>query len=84
VTQPWVINIFKSLKNGYLQRTLNRFPWPLNEIAYRYCVGSELSKARSAEFNFAAASAKKRLQKGLSDDDHDFMRFMMKHDADKG
>jgi hypothetical protein len=43
-----------------------------------------MSKAQSAEFNFAATIAKTCLQKGLSDDDHDFMRFMMNHDANKG
>jgi hypothetical protein len=79
-----VVNVFKSLKDSFLQRTLNRFPWPLNQLAYRYWVDSTLTQARKAEFGFAAASAKKRLSRGVDEGKHDFMSYMLKNNDEKG
>lgn len=84
VSQPWVTNVFKSLKNGYLQRTLNRFPSPLNRWALRYWNNSNLTQARKAEFNFAVTSAKTRMARGVDESKHDFMSYMLSNNDDKG
>ncbi|KLU89742.1 hypothetical protein MAPG_08711 [Magnaporthiopsis poae ATCC 64411] len=81
---PWVANVFRSLKDGFLQRTLKRFPYPLSQLAYRYWTESALTAARKAEFGFAVASAKKRLARGVDEGKHDFMSYMLKNNDDKG
>ncbi|KAK8062765.1 Cytochrome P450 [Apiospora hydei] len=81
---PWVTNIFGSIKQSYLQRILNRFPWPLNRIAYRIVVDDELSQARKAEFNFATERARERLERGITMEKHDFMSYMLKYNDEKG
>ncbi|KAI6377235.1 hypothetical protein MCOR31_001300 [Pyricularia oryzae] len=81
---PWVVNVFRSLKNGYLQRMLNRFPYPLNKLAFDYYSNATLSQARKDEFGFAVASAKKRMARGVDEGKHDFMSYMLKNNDDKG
>ncbi|KAK8029628.1 hypothetical protein PG993_010919 [Apiospora rasikravindrae] len=81
---PWVTNIFGSIKQSYLQRILNRFPWPLNRIAYRIVVDNELSQARKDEFNFATDRARERLERGITMEKHDFMSYMLKYNDVKG
>ncbi|KAL8387040.1 hypothetical protein RB595_010202 [Gaeumannomyces hyphopodioides] len=81
---PWVANVFRSIKDGFLQRTLSRFPHPLNRLAYRYWTDSALVQARKAEFGFAVASAKKRLARGVDEGKHDFMSYMLKHNDERG
>lgn len=83
VSQPWVTNVFKSLKGGFYQRTLNRFPSPLNKWALKYWTNSGM-EARKAEFMFAVTSAKSRMARGVDEGKHDFMSYMLKNNDDKG
>ena len=76
-------NVFKSLKRGFLQRTLNRFPAPLNNWALNHWTDSSLAGARKAEFNFAVTSAKTRMARGVDEGKHDFMSYMLKNNNDK-
>ncbi|KAK8137100.1 hypothetical protein PG984_005040 [Apiospora sp. TS-2023a] len=82
--QPWVTNIFGSVKQSYLQRILNRFPWPFNRLAYHIMVDEKLSKARKDEFSFAADRAKERLARGITMEKYDFMSYMLKYNDEKG
>lgn len=76
--------IFMSLKTGYLQRTLSRFPAPLNRWALKYWSNSTGAQARKSEFNFAVTSAKTRMARGVDEGKHDFMSYMLKNNDDKG
>ncbi|KAK6863710.1 hypothetical protein PG995_000238 [Apiospora arundinis] len=81
---PWVTNIFGSVKQSYLQRILNRFPWPFNRLAYHIMVDEKLSKARKDEFSFATDQAKERLARGITMEKHDFMSYMLRYNDEKG
>lgn len=63
---------------------LNRFPYPLNKLAFDYYSNATLSQARKDEFGFAVASAKKRMARGVDEGKHDFMSYMLKNNDDKG
>ncbi|RYP86559.1 hypothetical protein DL769_000731 [Monosporascus sp. CRB-8-3] len=81
---PWVSNIFGSLKDSFLERTLGRFPWPLNKITYYLWVPRDLTKARRNEFDFASFRAKERMAQGITIEKHDFMSYMLKYNDEEG
>ncbi|RYO81975.1 hypothetical protein DL766_003476 [Monosporascus sp. MC13-8B] len=81
---PWVSNIFGSLKDSFLERTLDRFPWPLNKIIYYLWVPRNLTMARKNEFDFATIRAKDRIARGITMEKHDFMSYMLKYNDEKG
>lgn len=77
-------NIFGSLKDSFLERTFNRFIWPLNKIAYIFWVEKALTKARKDEFDFATHRARERIAQGITMEKHDFMSYMLKYNDEKG
>lgn len=81
--QPWIVNIFLSVKDDAFIRVSKHFPWPLNKIVYAIRP-SELGNAREDEFAFASVKAKERMSQGFVPDRADFMNYILKYNDEKG
>ncbi|KAF4636467.1 hypothetical protein G7Y89_g1609 [Cudoniella acicularis] len=82
VLHPWIVNIFRSVKDDAFIRVSKHFPWPLESLIYAMRPKA-LGNARQEEFEFAARKARQRMAQGATDR-ADFIGYILKYNDEKG
>ncbi|KAI1001144.1 Cytochrome P450 monooxygenase [Podosphaera aphanis] len=79
---PWITKMNLLIKDNSYWAASQKFPWPLNKIAY----GMSPPETRASRYqltDFAAQKVRERLSQG-STDRVDFMSHILKHNDEKG